>query len=506
MLCREPDPAALDGPAAIFRWNEGGRAVALRGSAADVRPGTWVVHQLPHHPDVRPVYVTDKQREGPVRPFIALDDETLQSYRAFGERCVGAVLDAWPVDVLHANHLTPQPEIARPPCLARGVPYVIYPHGSAIEYALRRDERFRRSAGEAIADAAGLIIGSEEVRRRIFDLYPEHHDRLRARSLIIGVGVDTDLFQPLARGERGEALARLAALGPGGGKGPAQVDELRLRPDRGDLAALSGYRDAYAHDRPDADAVDHLGRVPFEDGRVLLFVGALTVGKGLQSLIVALPAILREVQDAHLVIVGSGAYREVLEGLVHALARRPELLDPIVARGYDLDETHLSGAWPDVAAYLADPERRATALSAGPALAEHVHFVGRLDHRLLRHLFPCADVAVFPSIIPEAYPLVLMESLANGVLPAASDFSGFREGLDGLVGDLGEERVRRMRLPMEDGTRVGGIAEGLAGLLRDPELREVGPRLRELAASRFDWAVRAREMVAGYEALAAAGR
>ncbi|MEN8149619.1 MAG: glycosyltransferase, partial [Planctomycetota bacterium] len=201
-------------------------------------------------------------------------------------------------------------------------------------------------------------------------------------------------------------------------------------------------------------------------------------------------------------IVGSGAYREVLEGLVHAIASGNEaLLDALVAKGNDLDDTHLEGPWEAVAAYLSAPGNRRTVLSAGRRFAEHVHFTGRMSHDLLCHLFPCADVAVFPSVIPEAYPLVLMESLSNGVLPAASDFSGFAEGLDHLVPELGRELVQSMRLPIDPATCVAGMVERLSSLLAQPRDDARKARLRDIAVRRYDWKIRAREMAAAYDDL-----
>ncbi len=149
-----------------------------------------------------------------------------------------------------------------------------------------------------------------------------------------------------------------------------------------------------------------------------------------------------------------------------------------------------------MAAYLADADNRALTLAAGTGFADHVHFFGRMNHDLLRFVFPCVDLALFPSVIPEAYPLVLMESLANGVLPVASNFSGFAEGLDNLVPDLGAERVDLMRLPMEDATRVAGIAGRLGVLLSDK--RDWSAELRDIATARYDWTIRAEEMVAAY--------
>jgi glycosyltransferase involved in cell wall biosynthesis len=56
--------------------------------------------------------------------------------------------------------------------------------------------------------------------------------------------------------------------------------------------------------------------------------------------------------------------------------------------------------WFDAATELLDPA--------------HVVFTGHLEHNALCHLFPCCDLAVFPSIVAEAGPLVLIEAMASG--------------------------------------------------------------------------------------------
>ncbi len=76
---------------------------------------------------------------------------------------------------------------------------------------------------------------------------------------------------------------------------------------------------------------------------------------------------------------------------------------------------HRTGPWEDVATYLFHPSQYVSVMAYGDTLDSHVYFLGRLDHARLKFLFPCADIGVFPSIVPEACPLVLMESLANGV-------------------------------------------------------------------------------------------
>lgn len=403
------------------------------------------IHRLPHA-RVRPVYVTDKQREGQVKAFPALTDDELREYH---QTTVEAMRGCLPrLDILHANHLVWQPSVAA----QLDVPFVVFPHGSSIEYTVRVDTRYREAARAALVKSRGVISGSEEVLGRIRKLYPQ----LAFRHELVGVGVDSSLFTGV--GNR-EALA-----GRFGGKTRAQSQELRARLDVGDYDAINDYRTAYDHREP-----DEVVELP---ARFVLFVGALTAGKGVQNMIAA------EV-DCDLVVVGSGAYREALEALAHALTtdNRP-LFDHICARGFDLDRSGLSG--PMELPYHPGPRR--------------VHFVGRLNHDRLRHLFPLAELAVFPSVFPEAYPLVLMESLANGVLPVVSDFSGFADGLRMLEPLLGKDLIDRMRLPLN----VDGISTCLKGLLSAPPDRS---GLRAIAVEHFDWSVRARQMVEAYSRL-----
>lgn len=500
VLCREPDPQEIDFADGAFAWNPGEPPATLF-TRCQVHPGSCTLHRIPHG-ELVPVYVTDKQRRGRVRPFTALTDEELARYRARYTGLVRAVLEQHPVDVVHANHVVLQPTVALDACAPLGIPVVVYPHGSAIEYTVRADPRYHRLAQDAIRRARGLITGSHEVRDRLCELFPEQAADIVSKSRIVGVGVDTSLFAPVPRSGRTASIGELIALSPRGGKSPALLDDLHRRLAAGEITAVAAYQDAYPRAAPDEDCAGKLGRIPWADGRIALFVGALTVGKGLQNLIAAWPAVLQRIPAAHLVIVGSGAYREALEALVYAIARGDaRLLDDLTGHGYDLVSSHLSGAWPGVQHYLQDEGNRRIVLSAGPAFAEHVHFLGRLSHPLLRHLFPCADVAVFPSVVPEAYPLVLMESLSNGVLPAASSFSGFAEGLDALVDDLGEQTVNRLRLPVDPDEAVPGIASRLSALLLQGSDEDLRSRLRRIAVERYDWSIRARHMVTTYREL-----
>ena len=496
IMCREPLPESISFIDKAIHWDREGRPQTLFERKID-KAGTCILHQLPHA-SINPVYLNDKPRKGNVKTFIALTDTELNDYHELVVGSLIAVLKVNPVDLLHANHLVYQPVAAAEACRVTGTPLVIVPHGSSIEYTIRKDKRYRNLALDAILASKGLIIGNQEVRDRILGFFPQHRREILAKTEIVGVGVDTSLFLPVNRWHRWDSIENIFKFGPFRGKSPELTRQLYRCLDSGDIAATTGYRKAYKNDCPDSDLIEHLKRIPW-DGKIILFVGTLTVGKGLQSLLVAMPFILTNHPDAHLVIVGSGTYREILEGLVYAMSSGiGALLDELIEKGNELDQNKLTGLWKDVNKFLSDPQNKRKLLSFGQSLAEHIHFLGHLNHALLRHLFPCADLAIFPSVIPEAYPLVLMESLSNGVLPLVSYFSGFADSLDSLIPYLGQKLVDRMKIPMDDSIRIPGMIRNISDLIADESIQTIGPVLRKIAVENFDWNVRAKQMVAAY--------
>ena len=216
VLCRESSPEAIEHITKAMDW---GAPHEPRVLFERQTSGSCTLHQLPHA-SVRPVYLTDKQRPGNVKAFETLTDAELEDYHESTLSAVSAVLARFPVDILHANHLVWQPVVAA----ETNVPFVIYPHGSAIEYTVRRDPRYHRAAARALRAASGLISGSQEVLSRILELYPPLAAELREKSAIVGVGVDTSAFRPIPLDERVDAIARVRP--EPGGKTPAQTEEL----------------------------------------------------------------------------------------------------------------------------------------------------------------------------------------------------------------------------------------------------------------------------------------
>jgi glycosyltransferase involved in cell wall biosynthesis len=473
ILCREPNPASIDFLDKAIQWDNFGQFKILFETEGN-KKGACILHQLPL-PPVNAVYITDTQRPGNVKAFSALTDKELKEYHRFVVNSLQSVLEAHPIEI-----------------------YIIYPRGSAIEYTIRHDKRYQELARDPILKADGLIVGNNEVRDRITNLYPDYHDKILLKTEIVGIGVDTSLFSPVEIQQRKQSIEKIYRHAPFKGKSPELSQELYSRLDKGEIGAVTDYQNAYQIKQPDSNLIDKLQKIPWESN-ILVFVGATIVGKGLQAIIVALPFILKTHPDTHLVVVGSGVSRELFEALVYAIATENEtLLDTLVDKGYDLDPIELSGPWSDVKSFLSENKNRTELFANGSTLLEHVHFLGRLDHDLLRCVFPCSTVGFFPSIVPEAYANVLFEALSNGVFPMASYFSGLACGLDALVPFLGQELVDMMKISIDDATRIPGLIRGLSRILSDKKIEAVSPKLRKIAVENFDWEIRAQQMVVAY--------
>ena len=472
IVCSEPHPERLSFVGRVVEH-------AADGSARTIvdRPGV-VVHRLPV-PPIYPVYLTDKQRPGHVKAFVDLTDAELATYRDLMTRAVTAAVQAERPDVLFANHVVMQPAIAA----ACGVPFVVVPHGSAIEYAVRPDPRYRAAAIEGLSACAGIVWISDEVRERVHALLPEVVPHLAGREHRVGIGTDTSRFRPIAHADKATALETLARLHRPGGKRPEQTEQLHDALRRGDLESTRRFWDAYDHEVEDDRPLE------FDpDDDIVLFMGALAFGKGVHTLVAAMAELILLRPRARLLIVGSGTFREVLEAIVFAIDTGDlALLEALCLRGRALDRDGIAQPLDDVLAWARDDVGRRTIARVNSRLSDRITFVGRLDHERLQWLLPLARVAAFPSVIKEASPLVFAEALAAGVLPAGADHSGFRAGLDALEQFLPRDLVAAMRLPTSTHDRVVGTATHLAALLdhaRDPTLPS---RLRAIAVDHYDW-------------------
>lgn len=172
------------------------------------------------------------------------------------------------------------------------------------------------------------------------------------------------------------------------------------------------------------------------DRPVVLCLSRLVPRKGQDALIRALPQLIDEVPDVHLMVVGGGPYGDRLKSL-----------------------------------------------AARTGVSDRVTFTGSVPAEELPGHHAMADVFAMPTrtrgggLDVEGLGIVFLEASASGVPVVAGDSGGapetVREGETGLV---------------VDGRDVGAIADAVVSLLRDPQrAREMGEAGRRWTVENWQW-------------------
>ncbi|HEY5099614.1 MAG TPA: glycosyltransferase family 4 protein [Gaiellaceae bacterium] len=126
-------------------------------------------------------------------------------------------------------------------------------------------------------------------------------------------------------------------------------------------------------------------------------------------------------------------------------------------------------------------------------------FTGALEHRHLVHLLPLCDVAVVPSIFPEAFGMVAAEAAAAGVPPVVAAHSGLAEIAAGVGADYPPELSHLTSFPTGD---ADVLRERLRELfaLPDAERRAVGAAARRAVERKWSWTAIAEQLLEPFAA------
>jgi len=459
-----------------------------------------------HRPELGPVLPVYNWDRYPgfdrVEAFPDLSDEQVERYIENHANALRAVIEAYAIQVIHANHVVAMPEVARRATRGTTLPFFVMPHGSAIEYVVRKDERFKRLAAQGLKDCAGLIIGGDEMLTRIDEIWGSGFGH-RKKAHAIPTGVDLRTFRQRAEGEVVDysVLQKIdeSHAGPFNDAGLALelADQAQSAASDEELVeTVERHRYRYNQHAPDGDAEQKLRNLGFEENEVIFFGGKLVAGKGVHKLLVAMIDVVHQRPKTRLVLVGQGTFREALQLLVVAIERSDRtLFERIVRLGWRFDgkqEEPLSELFHLVdAEAFADLHRRACLVD----LSSRICFTGFLPHDGLAMLLRHSAVSVLPSSVPEAYPLSLVESLASGLFPVVADHGGARFFVDDLV--------RKTDLPRDilaaaAESRVSTPALATTLIKRLEHHRAPSSKAREIATERFGWRSLAQRAAALY--------
>jgi len=498
VFCQDDDPR-LDFVSS-FVMEEPGIRLRVAWEQEIEYPGSCMVFR-PDIGDLLPVYVCDSYPGFHVKEFPDLDERELRDYVERNRASLSRLVKRFSPEAIQVNHTVMLPCIVRPIAEEAGVPYFVTVHGSAIEFAVKKDRRYLDCGAEGLAGAKGIIVLSEHSGDVVREVFGGMVEGLDEKVIVVPPGVDTGFFRPDDRSlsEAVETLLEAVEERTGGVRVGDFVGHAREGPPDGgeevddDVEWETTRINALHPDwLPESDISTRLREMAAEGRPFLQFVGKLLETKGIQCVLPALPLIMRDYPRACLVVVGFGELRGILELMLGALDRGDVRVLTRLCEYANARYTLADSAFTPVLTFLDELAGEGSLdeylrLCRGLDLAGSVIFTGYLAPEEHRHLMPHARAALVPSIAPEAFGLVAIEAMACGVVPVASLHSGLRDALEPAAEAWGREAESLFLGTREKFVfRIAAAARKVMGMPEDA-LRYRGELMREAVKSRFSW-------------------
>jgi len=509
LICQEPYPEALNFVSEAFVADNSTHSLKTRFEWERAQDGTGGCSvYIPDLEGILPVYVYDVYQGFQVKELHLMSKEEIDAYAAKNIWVIRKVLQENDVDLVISNHTVMQPyEVAEARTSGAYGTHVMVPHGSALNFSVKRSETLLPYAIRGAEDARSVVV-SQHARKEFEGFFARYVDDIEEKTVVIPVGVDIEKFRPITNeNEKQKYLSRVCQDIGGlvrGGRTQEQVidfwDKVGRRPSLTQIPELiKETRSLYNYWSPDADIIDKLQRLDTEKNFVVMYLGKYLWTKGIHLLIAAVPRILKVHPNSYFLIVGFGQFREILELMVYALSSGElELFRAICFHTQEL----FPGAGVDHLRFLTEfldnldqtgkaqeYFKSATDLN----LAEHIIFTGYVGHDSLANLLPCADLAVATSIFPEAFGMVAAEALSSGVMPVQTHQSGFIDVIN-VVKEHFRDSFRGLKRLDLDEMLVPNLTNNITVFLdyfshmSDDERADIRQRCAQLAEENFSWA------------------
>lgn len=157
---------------------------------------------------ILPVYVYDSYEGIEAKTFIDLSDEELRVYTESNVAALVAAIASFGPDVIITGHEVMGPYIAKLACEQSSRSYLAKLHGSALEYAVKMQDRYRHYATEGLTAASRVVGGSRYMVREAAAWVPGWEERGR----VVNPGCDVELFTSRPRSRDGNVVGFVGKL------------------------------------------------------------------------------------------------------------------------------------------------------------------------------------------------------------------------------------------------------------------------------------------------------
>ena len=140
-----------------------------------------------------PVYVYDEYEGFEVKTYVDLSDDELDAYTNANVAAMTAVLNETKPDAVVTGHEVMGPYVSLRACETTGDVYLAKLHGSALEYAVKKQPRYVEYAQAGLSGARSVVGGSEYMVKEALSVVPGWKDR----ASVVNPGCDTSIFKPV---------------------------------------------------------------------------------------------------------------------------------------------------------------------------------------------------------------------------------------------------------------------------------------------------------------------
>ncbi|MDQ3953826.1 MAG: glycosyltransferase family 4 protein, partial [Actinomycetota bacterium] len=202
LMCQEAVAGMLEYVDAEADMSPDSRTFVEYPTKAIPAPGRCRVVR-PNIGDVLPVYVYDEYEGFTAKRFVDLTDGELDAYVERNVEALKTVIAEHRPEAIIVGHEVMGPYMARLACEGTGARYVAKLHGSALEFAVKEQERYRRYAYEGLVGASAVVGGS----RYMVDAAAAVVPGWESKAVVVNPGCDVELFRPVDRAPGAAPLA-----------------------------------------------------------------------------------------------------------------------------------------------------------------------------------------------------------------------------------------------------------------------------------------------------------
>ena len=177
---------------------------AVSGSCALVRPNIG---------ETLPVYVYDEYEGFKVKRFVDLSEDELDLYTETNVRALISAISGFSPDAIVTGHEVMGPFIALQACDATSTTYLAKLHGSALEYAVKKQTRYWAYARDGLNGAKVVTGGSKYMIAEAASVVPGW----RERAVVVNPGCDVDIFTPRAKNNQTSVVGYVGKFIPAKG-------------------------------------------------------------------------------------------------------------------------------------------------------------------------------------------------------------------------------------------------------------------------------------------------